>query len=226
MADVNGHYSGPRNKWDFMKKIDKAIATIEFIMRIRMSKVKEMERKTELSENQKIYIGQEYDLSRNIDTLITETRGLANNMLGRVMPVANDLEETVLGAAILEGHGMEIIRPILRPEHMYSERNKVVLEAMLQLPVGKVDMRTVVAQIKKNGKIDVAPAMYVAELTSFVSSSANIDYHAHVLLEFAMRREMILLYTDMIMMYDDTVDVFKFLEKLEQDVVDLKKWIR
>ena len=50
-------------------------------------------------------------------------------------------------------------------------------------------MRTVVNQLRKTAKIElVGGAYYIAELTSKVSSAANIEYHARVIMEMAIKR--------------------------------------
>ncbi|MFM8912986.1 MAG: DnaB-like helicase N-terminal domain-containing protein, partial [Flammeovirgaceae bacterium] len=98
--------------------------------------------------------------------------------LGKLPPQAVDLEEAILGALMLEKNALTAVVEFLRPEHFYKEQNKTIFEAIIDLfkATEPVDMRTVVAQLRKNGKLELAGnAYYIAELTSKVSSAANIE---------------------------------------------------
>src|SRR5882757_128854 len=114
--------------------------------------------------------------------------------LGKLPPQAPDLEEAVLGALMLEKNALTAVVEFLRPDHFYSEQHKEIYTAIIDLfkSSDPVDMRTVVAQLRKNGKLEiVGGAYYIAELTSKVSSAANIEYHARIIIEMAIKRELI-----------------------------------
>ena len=99
--------------------------------------------------------------------------------LGKLPPQALDLEEAVLGALMLEKGALNAVVEFLKPEHFYSEQHQEIYRAIIDLFKGSepVDMRTVVNQLRKNAKIElVGGAYYIAELTSKVSSAANIEY--------------------------------------------------
>ena len=109
--------------------------------------------------------------------------------LGKLPPQALDLEEAVLGALMLEKNALNAVVEFLKPEHFYSEMHKEIYNAIIDLfkASDPVDMRTVVNQLRKSGKIElVGGAYYIAELTSKVSSAANIEYHARVIMEMAI----------------------------------------
>jgi hypothetical protein len=113
--------------------------------------------------------------------------------LGKLPPQATDLEEAVLGAVMLERGALDSI-PYLKAEHFYLETHQEVFNACLQLrsESAPVDMRTVRAQLSKTGKLElVGGAYFIAELTSKVASAANIDFHARVILEHAIKRVLI-----------------------------------
>ncbi len=84
-------------------------------------------------------------------------------------------------------------------------------------------MRTVVAQLRKNGRLEVVGgAYYIAELTSRVSSAANIEYHARIIIEMAIKRELITISSQIQQdAYEDTTDVFDLLDKTEQAVFSI-----
>ncbi|MGK7392260.1 MAG: replicative DNA helicase [Candidatus Cyclobacteriaceae bacterium M2_1C_046] len=147
--------------------------------------------------------------------------------LGKMPPQALDLEETVLGALMLEKDALSTVIDILKPESFYSEAHKEVYQAITQLFNNSepVDMRTVVSQLRKNGKLEfVGGAYYIAELTSKVTSSAHIEYHARVVSEMAIKRELIRVASEIhTMAYEDTTDVFNLLDHTESELFKISE---
>lgn len=142
--------------------------------------------------------------------------------LGKLPPQALDLEEAVLGALMLEKSALNAVVEFLKPEHFYSEAHHEIYQSIIQLFKSSepVDMRTVVNQLRKDGKIElVGGAYYIAELTSKVSSAANIEYHARVVIEMAIKRDLIQIASQVHQdAYEDTTDVFELLDKTEQSI--------
>jgi replicative DNA helicase len=145
--------------------------------------------------------------------------------LGKLPPQALDLEEVVLGAIMLEKNALNAVVEFLKPEHFYLEVHKEIYTAIVELfkSTEPVDMRTVVNQLRKSGKIElVGGAYYIAELTAKVSSAANIEYHARVIMEMAIKRELIQVASQIQSdAYEDTTDVFELLDKTEQSIFQI-----
>lgn len=148
--------------------------------------------------------------------------------LGKLPPQAPDLEEAVLGALMLEKNALTAVIEFLRPEHFYLEGHKLIYEAIIDLFKNSepVDMRTVVAQLRKNGKLELIDgaggAFKIAELTSKVSSAANIEYHARIVIEMAIKRNLIEIASQIHHdAYEDTTDVFELLDKTEQGIFQI-----
>lgn len=167
---------------------------------------------------------------RGIKNKLTAGRLMARDIsesLGKLPPQAPDLEEAVLGAMMLEKNALINVMGVLRPEHFYVEAHKIIFEAIQTLfgAGDPVDMRTVVAQLRKSGKLELIEGAHkIALLTSKVSSAANIEYHARIVIEMAVKRSLIeiasWIHTEA---YDETVDVFSLYEKANlamQDVLD------
>jgi replicative DNA helicase len=147
--------------------------------------------------------------------------------LGKLPPQAPDLEVAILGALMISKNSITEIAGILRPDHFYSEQNREVYEAIRTLFANgdPIDMHSVVAQLRKNAKLEIiGGAYYIAELTSKVVSAANIEYHSRIIIEMAMKRELIQLASTMHQdAYEDTVDVFEMINKYNlqmQDILD------
>ncbi len=145
--------------------------------------------------------------------------------LGKLPPQVLDLEEVVLGALMLEKNALNAVVEFLKPEHFYLETHKEIYTAIVDLfkATEPVDMRTVVNQLRKTGKLElVGGAYYIAELTSKVSSAANIEYHARVIMEMAIKRELIQVASQIQSdAYEDTTDVFELLDKTEQSIFQI-----
>ncbi len=148
-----------------------------------------------------------------------------SDSLGKLPPQARDLEEAVLGALMLEKNALNAVVEFLKPEHFYADTHREIYQAIIDLFKASepVDMRTVVNQLRKNAKLELVGGAYaIAELTSKVSSAANIEYHARVIIEMAIKRDLIhiasRIHHDA---YEDTTDVFELLDRTEQSVFEI-----
>lgn len=141
--------------------------------------------------------------------------------LGKLPPAATDLEIDILGAIMLERDALAQV-PYLKPQHFYLDQHQEIFRAILQLNRdGKpIDMRLVVNQLRESGKLELIGGMLaIAQLTSAVSSAANIDHHARVVVEMSMKRDLIQIASKIHHeAYDDTTDIFKLLESTQQDI--------
>lgn len=145
--------------------------------------------------------------------------------LGKLPPQAPDLEEAVLGALMLERNALNEVVEFLKPEHFYSDAHREIYSAIIELFKASepVDMRTVVSQLRKSGALEMVGGAYIiAELTAKVSSAANIEYHARVIIEMAIKRELIRIASQIHHdAYEDTTDVFELLDKTEQSIFEI-----
>jgi replicative DNA helicase len=139
--------------------------------------------------------------------------------LGKLPPQALDMEESVLGAIMLEKNAMIEVADFLKSTHFYDDRHKEIYGSAMALfeASAPIDMRTIVNQLRKDGKIElVGGAHYIAELTSKVSSAANIEYHSRVIVEMSIKRALIemasTIHHDA---YEDTKDVFELLAEVD-----------
>jgi len=166
---------------------------------------------------------------KNINTRITRKPNLTtpNSQLGKVPPQALDLEEAVLGALMLEKDALTNVIDILKVESFYKDAHQVIFQAILDLFTDSqpIDLLTVTAQLRKNGALETAGgAFYVTELTSKVASAANIEYHARIITEQSIKREMIRIASDIQRdAYEETTDVFELLDKMEQNLFEISE---
>ena len=149
------------------------------------------------------------------------------NYLGKVPPQAIELEEAVLGALMLEKDALTAVIDILKVESFYKEAHKVIFQAILDLFTESlpIDLLTVTTQLRKNGALEVAGgAFYITELTSKVASAANIEYHARIITEQSIKRELIRISSTIQKdAFEDTTDVFELLDAMEQSLFEISE---
>ena len=150
---------------------------------------------------------------------------LSNYVFGRVQPQAMPLEEAVLGAIMLDKNALTVVLDILRAESFYLEGHQLIYKAMLRLfeRSQPVDLLTVTEELKKSGDLEMAggPA-YLVELTNRVASAANIEYHALIIAQKYIQRELISVSTKIIKdAFEDTTDVFQLLDDAEQGLFSI-----
>lgn len=161
----------------------------------------------------------------------SKTRSLVNQDLGerfgKVPPQAIELEEAVLGALMLEKEALTNVIDILKPNTFYKDSHKEIYSSIVDLFNNSepVDLLTVTNHLRKKGKLDlVGGAYYITELTSKVNSAAHIEYHARIIIEKAIKRELIRIASEIHHeAYEDTVDVFSLLDKTEQSLFDVSE---
>lgn len=141
---------------------------------------------------------------------------------GKVPPQAIELEEAVLGALMLEKDALTTVIDIIKPETFYKDSHQRIFSAIQQL-FGKsepIDMLTVANQLKNTGELDlVGGPYYISQLTSRVASAANIEFHARILSQKYIQRELIRVSSDIIRdSFEDTTDVFELLDRAEDNL--------
>jgi len=147
--------------------------------------------------------------------------------LGKLPPQAIDLEQAICGAVMLEKDALAGVLEIgLKPEHFYLDSHQQIFNACITLFLNSnpIDMRTVVSQLRKDGHLEpVGGAHYIVELTGKVSSAANVSYHAAIIIEKALARELIHIGTEIHQQaYNDTTDVFELIDASESKLLALR----
>ena len=132
------------------------------------------------------------------------------------------MEEAVLGAMLLEQNAVTNVIDILKPDVFYKESHQKIFDAMHTLFADSqpVDILTVTQELKKRGELElVGGAYYISMLTNRVASAANVEYHARIVLEKYLQRELIRISSEIIReSYEDSKDVFDILDKAEKEL--------
>ena len=144
---------------------------------------------------------------------------------GNKPPQAPELEESVLGALMLDPNALNTAIELLHEEYFYKPEHQAIFRAIHKLFElnQPVDLITVTNQLRQSGELEVAGgAFHLAELTSHVVSAAHIEYYSRVLSEKYIGRELIRISTETITRaYDETSDVVDLLDKTEGRLMDI-----
>ena len=102
---------------------------------------------------------------------------------GKLQPQDLQVEEAVLGALMLEKDAYSEVSDILKPESFYDGNHQMIYSAIVSLASKQrpIDMLTVTEQLRNDGNLEtVGGAVRISELTSRVSSAANVEFHARI----------------------------------------------
>jgi replicative DNA helicase len=144
---------------------------------------------------------------------------------GRVPPQALDMEEAVLGAIMLEKEAVIAILDILKPESFYKDANRKIFKAISDLSAREfpVDLYTVTEELRARNELEsVGGPLYLTLLTSKVVSAANVEYHARIVAQKYIQRELIRVATEIqARSFDDSWDVTDLLDFSENELFQI-----
>ncbi|HCT93409.1 MAG: replicative DNA helicase [Bacteroidetes bacterium GWE2_39_28] len=145
--------------------------------------------------------------------------------MGKRPPQAVDIEEAVLGALMLEPTAITDVLDIISPDCFYKETNRKIFTAISALAAkhAPVDIFTVSDELKNSGDLEsVGGASYLSQLSMKIGAAAHIDYHAKILLQKYIQRELISIsYGVQKDAFDDAVSVDDLLDTTQQKIFTL-----
>jgi len=146
---------------------------------------------------------------------------------GKRPPEARELEEAVLGALMLEKDAYSIVSDILKPQSFYEYAHELIFTAIQNLAILQrpVDMLTVQEQLKKEGHLDEAGgAYYLAQLTGKVVSTAHLEFHARIVAQKFLARELIRFTSEISgRAFDETMDVDDLMQDAEASLFEISQ---
>ena len=141
---------------------------------------------------------------------------------GNVPPQAVELEQAVLGALMLERDSVIAVQEYITADAFYTEEHKLIYKAIedLSRELKPVDLYTVTERLKVRGELKrVGGAAYLAQLTQKVASAANVEFHAKIIAQKYVQRELIRSATEIQRRsYNEDVDVTDLIGYAEQEI--------
>ncbi len=159
------------------------------------------------------------------NNLNTPKLGNLNVEYGKLPPQAVDLEEAVLGAIMLEKDAVLAVLDILKPESFYKDAHQNIYKAILDLSMSEraIDILTVTEELKRQNSLEnVGGPLYITQLTSKVASAAHLEFHARIIQQKFIQRELIRVSSDIQRKaFDETMDVDDLLDQAEADLFEI-----
>ena len=141
---------------------------------------------------------------------------------GTVPPQAIELEQAVLGALMLEKDAIIDVQEYVKSETFYLEEHRLIFKAIQELSfeMKAIDLFTVTERLKAQKLLQkVGGAAYLAGLTQKVASAAHIEFHAKIIAQKYVQRELIRSATEIQRRsYDEEVDVTELIGFAEQEI--------
>ena len=146
---------------------------------------------------------------------------------GHLPPQATEIEQVVLGALLIDTEAFGLVSETLHPETFYDPRHEKIFEAIRSLNMSErpADILTVSQELRKMGELEKAGGMpYLVELSSMVSSSANVEYHSRILAQKSMARQLITYASNIeTKAFDETVDTDELIQEAEGALFELSQ---
>ena len=141
---------------------------------------------------------------------------------GTVPPQAIELEQAVLGALMLEKDAIIEVQEYLKVETFYAEEHRIIFKAIqdLSFEMKAIDLYTVTERLKAQKELTkVGGVTYLAQLTQRVASAAHVEFHAKIIAQKYVQRELIRSATEIQRRsYDEETDVTELIGFAEQEI--------
>ena len=143
----------------------------------------------------------------------------------RVPPQNIEAEQSVLGAMLIDKEAIAKATEILSAEDFYREAHRVIFSAMLEIynKNEAVDMITVTDILRRDNKLeDVGGIAYITSLANVVLTAANIKYHAEIVAEKSVLRQLVKVSTAIAAMgYEANDEVGVLLDTAESRILEI-----
>ncbi len=150
-----------------------------------------------------------------------------NAQLGKLPPQAIDVEEAVLGALMLERDAFIGVADVLIEECFYKEEHREIFKVIKDLSIQDkpVDLLIVTQELKNRDLLEqVGGPLYITQLTSKVASAAHLEFHARIIAQKYIQRELIRSCSEIqAEAYDETKDVDELINMAESSIFKISE---
>ena len=138
---------------------------------------------------------------------------------GHKQPQSLDMEVAVLGALMVEQDSYGLVAELLKPESFYDHRHQLIYQAIQALNAEQkpVDIMTVINQLESTDNLEAAGGeVYLMQINAQVASSAHIEYHAKIIAQKSLQRQLIT-FASIVQTkaFDATIDVADLMQEAE-----------
>ena len=146
-------------------------------------------------------------------------------MQDRVPPQNIEAEQSVIGAMLIDKNAVGLVTEKLMPEDFYRQAHQVIYSAILTLHSKNepIDMITLINELKKMNKLDdVGGVAYVTLLANVVPTAANAKFHAQIVEDKSVLRQLVEGGTVIASMgYEGTEDIPDIIDQAEKTILQI-----
>ena len=143
----------------------------------------------------------------------------------RIPPHNEEAEKATLGAVLLDGDALAVVLRHLRSDDFYKTSHRLIFDAIISLfnKGEALDIITLTDELTARGTINnCGGTTYVSSLTSFVPTSANVEYYARIVQGCSIRRTLLKVSDEIVAKaHDETLDSRVIIEEAEKKIFDV-----
>ena len=128
---------------------------------------------------------------------------------------------------MIDKDAFTVVSEIINADTFYENRHQKIYQAIqtLNMEEKPVDIVTVVEELKREGTLEeIGGAVYIAELTQHVVSSAHIELHARILAQKFLARQLISFASKIeTRAFDESVDIDELMQQAEGMLFELSQ---
>jgi replicative DNA helicase len=146
-------------------------------------------------------------------------------LLGKIPPQAIELEEAVIASMLIDNSCIDTVAQILTPKSFYRQPNEVIASVLFSLHkrVNPIDILIVANELKRTGHLSqIGGYPYLTQLSNKVASAANVEYHAHIVQQKFIAREVISLsLSNQSQAFDESTDIAEVIGSTQKSLDSL-----
>jgi replicative DNA helicase len=144
---------------------------------------------------------------------------------GNIPPHSTDAEVAVLGAMLIDKDAVSKVVEVVDAECFYHEKHVLIFKAMMAMFERGVtiDLVSLSDQLQRDGTLERVGGMFaLTEISVRTVSSANVEYHARIVLERFLKRQLIKVAGEIAQQcYDETTDALDEVDRAEQRIFEV-----
>ncbi|MCH3949821.1 MAG: replicative DNA helicase [Acidaminococcus sp.] len=146
-------------------------------------------------------------------------------MEDRIPPQNIEAEQSVLGAMLISRDAIDKVSEILTADDFYRNDDRILFSVIMDLHEHNkaVDIITVTEALRQQGKLDeVGGTSTITALSNAVPTAANVVYHAKIVEEKSLRRQLIKAGTEVVASgYEEEEDIGQTIDLAEQKILSV-----
>lgn len=141
------------------------------------------------------------------------------------LPHRDNIEDILIGELMTEPEHLSEIAEIVKPEMFFKSENKKIFESIMEMYLNNenIDIYTVSSNLEKKNVLEYVGGAYgVAKLVENVGSCNSIEYHAKIIAQTHIRRELIKLTSESNdNAYNEAIDIADVINDLERKIANI-----